>query len=167
MILCTYSPIVEIVTMASDVDSGLHFIIKVTARVWTLWGRNCRSDVDLNVDVDLPQKYMWFTKFSQGLVSEFFFFVFCRPARLSTARSTTDVHVFLKPTGFFHPSNQQADQLQGGPGSLLIYYVLTYWPALFTFIFKVLFTSRCAYNSVIISVLRCFVMIEWRWVRLK
>ena len=45
----------------------------------------------------------------------------------------TDVHVFLKPASFFHPSSPQADQRQDKPGSLVICYVLTYWPALFTY----------------------------------
>ena len=38
---------------------------------------------------------------------------------------------------------------QEGPGSCLIYLVLTFWPALFCFIFQVLFTSRRAHVSVI------------------
>ena len=102
---------------------GLHFIIKVTAKVWTLWGQNCCNDMDLNVDVDLPKnmcvcsKYIVHQLFPetsfQSDSSFFCLFIFSRQQlavsrpkykqSTATARPRTDVHGFLKPTGFFTP----------------------------------------------------------------
>ena len=61
--------------------------VKVTAKAWTLWGWNYRSDVDLNIDVDLPKSMFGpFAKFSLRLFSNqsllfliFVFFFFRQP----------------------------------------------------------------------------------------
>ena len=72
---------------------------------------------------------------------KYLFVFFFRP------RPTIDVHNLLKPPGFLHPSSRSTIR---GPLILDDFNVLTFWPALFCFIFQILFTS----GLVCVSVLR-------------
>ena len=118
---------------------GLHFIIKVTAKVWTLWGQNCCNDMDLNVDylnvdVDLPKnmcvcsKYIVHQIFPEtSFQSDSCFFLSL--SFLDSSQQWADLHAvdcncktedrctrFFETNGFFHPTSRETDQPQDGPG---------------------------------------------------
>ena len=59
---------------------------------------------------------------------------------------------FVEPAGCFGLDKRRR---QEGPGSCLNWYVLTFWPAVLSFIFLVLFTFRHAYGLGLFPEMSC------------